>query len=396
MSFIRLKKTLLVESENLCPLIHLKNTTFGFLVIQIFNRYMKLLLRIGFFVALVAALAFVKIKYFTKIDIAQNAPANAGGKPIMPTSTVNGYVLRAEHLDNKIFATGSIMASEVVDLKPEVAGKIVQLNIIEGKPVSKGQLLIKLNDVDLQATIKKLDAQLKLAEQSEVRLRKLLDIKGVSQDEYDVVINQINNIKADLEFTQAQIAKTELKAPFSGMIGLRSVSLGSYVNATSQIATIQVLNPVKVDFMVPEKYANQVRTGDEITFSTEGSAETFTGKVYATENTIDPISRTLKIRANAQNPSGKLRAGAFVKINFNLKEIDNAMMVPTEAIIPVMKGQQVFVSKGGLAKVVSVEVGVRTDAKIQILGGLLIGDTVITSGLMGMKPDAKVKFGTVQ
>jgi membrane fusion protein, multidrug efflux system len=280
-------------------------------------------------------------------------------------------------------------------LKPEVAGKIVQMNIQEGKNVSKGQLLIKLNDADLQAQLKKLYAQMKLTEQSEQRLKKLLDIKGISQDEYDVIINQMNNIQADVEFTKAQIDKTELKAPLSGMIGLRSVSYGSYINAQSQIATIQAINPIKIDFMIPEKYVNAVRIGDDITFSTEGSKEKFSGKVYATENQIDPVSRTLKLRATAPNSSGKLKPGSFVKVDFSLKEIDNAILVPTEAIIPILKGQQVLVSRNGIATPVSIEVGVRTDAKIQVLGGVQVGDTVITSGLMGLKPNTKVKFNTV-
>jgi membrane fusion protein, multidrug efflux system len=354
---------------------------------------MKLLIRIGVFLAIVAGLAFAKIKYFPKTEGA--APMPQAGKGNAPAIGVSGYLVRVEKLDNKIFATGTAMASEIVDLKPEVAGKIVQMNIQEGKNVSKGQLLIKLNDADLQAQLKKLYAQMKLTEQSEQRLKKLLDIKGISQDEYDVIINQMNNIQADVEFTKAQIDKTELKAPLSGMIGLRSVSYGSYINAQSQIATIQAINPIKIDFMIPEKYVNAVRIGDDISFSTEGSKEKFSGKVYATENQIDPVSRTLKLRATAPNPSGKLKPGSFVKVDFSLKEIDNAILVPTEAIIPILKGQQVFVSREGVAIPVVIEVGVRTDAKIQVLGGVQVGDTVITSGLMGLKPNTKVKFTKV-
>jgi membrane fusion protein, multidrug efflux system len=356
---------------------------------------MKLLIRIGVFLAIIAILAFVKIKYFPKAEGVGNATPSGASKGNAPAIGVNGYIIRVERLDNKIFATGTAMASEIVDLKPEVAGKIVEMNIQEGKTVTKGQLLIKLNDADLQAQSKKFNAQLHLAEQSEQRLKKLLDVKGISQDEYDAVTNQINNIRADIEFNQAQIAKTELKAPLSGMIGLRSVSYGSYINAQSQIATIQAINPIKIDFTIPEKYVNAVRIGDEITFSTEGSAEKFSGKVYATENQIDPISRTLKLRATAPNGNGKLKPGSFVKVNFSLKETENAMLIPTEAIIPILKGQQIFVSRQGIATPLVIDVGVRTDAKIQVLGGVQIGDTVITSGLMGLKPNTKVKFNTI-
>ncbi len=354
---------------------------------------MKLLIRIAFFLAAIGVLAFVKIKYFPKKD--GNVPPPTASKGGAPAMGVTGYVVRAERLDNKIFATGTAIASEIVDLKPEVSGKIVELNLQEGKTVQKGQIVLKLNDADLQAQLKKLNAQLKLAEQSEQRLRKLLDIKGVSQDEYDVVTNQINNIRADMEYTQVMIEKTSLKAPFSGVLGLRSISMGSYVTPQSQIATIQVINPIKVDFTVPEKYANDVRVGDNITFSTEGIAEKFMGKVFATENQIDPVTRTLKIRAQATNPSGKIRPGAFVKVDFSLKEIDNALMVPTEAIIPILKGKQVIVSREGKATAITITEGVRTDTKIQAISGLQIGDTIVTSGLMGIKPETKLRFTAV-
>ena len=169
-----------------------------------------------------------------------------------------------------------------------------------------------------------------------------------------------------------------------------------YINASSQVANIQILNPIKVEFTVPEKYANQVKIGEAIAFTTEGTSERFSGKVYATDNQIDPITRSLKIRASVPNPKGSLKPGAFVKVDFSLKEIGNALMIPTEAIIPILKGQQIFISKDGKAKPVVVEVGVRTDTRIQILNGIQVGDTVITSGLMSMKPETKVKFSTVQ
>ncbi len=358
---------------------------------------MKLLLRIGLFLALVAGLAFIKFKYFPQNEAIKGAPNGGSGTPgNAPAMGVSGYIVKSETLNNGIFATGTVIASEMVDLKPEVSGKIVELNIVEGKSVSKGQLLIKLNDVDLQATMKKLQAQLDLTDQSEKRLRKLLEVKGVSQDEYDAITNQINNIKADMEFTQAQIAKTELRAPFNGVIGLKSISKGAYITASSQVATILVLNPVKIDFTIPEKYANAVQVGDNIGFSIEGIKDKFAGKVFATENQIDPETRTFKIRATAANPNGKLKAGAFVKVDFSLKEINNALMIPTEAMIPVLKGQQVFVSKNGIAKPVQIDVGMRTDVKIQATSGLSMGDTVITSGLMGIKEGVKVKFTSVQ
>ena len=357
---------------------------------------MKIVIRLVIFGLIVGLLAFVKIKYFPtpNLDI---APAAAGAKTSGAPMSVAGIVMKGEKLDNKIFAVGSIIPTESVDLRPEASGKIIQLNIEEGKAVKKGQLLVKLNDADLQAQIRKTQASLILAEQSEQRLRKLLDVKGISQDEYDIVANQISGLKADIEFTQAQVAKTEVYAPFNGVCGLRSVSLGSYATPQTPIATVQQLNPVKLDFTVPEKYANQVRIGDEVRFYTEGGktptpgTPVFKGKVYAAESQIDPITRTLKLRATAPNPDNLLHPGAFIKVDFNLKEMDAALMIPTEALIPILKGQQVYLCKNGKATLQTVDVGVRTDTKVQITGGVSAGDTLITEGFMSLRPNANVK-----
>ncbi len=351
---------------------------------------MKILLRSGIILALVAALYFIKNTYFPVFTQTLAAPTNNASPKAPQSLGVNGYIVHSEILDNKIFATGSVIASENVDIKPELAGKIVQINFTEGKFVKKGQPLIKLNDADYQATLRKLDAQLKIAQQSEQRLAKLLAIKGVSQDEYDAVINQLNNIKADMEYQKVQIDKTEILAPFNGVIGLKSVSVGSFINATSQVATIQALNPIKIDFTVPEKYAYQVKMGEVLKFNVDGLSEEFSAKVYAAENQIDPITRSLKVRASADNSKNLLKPGAFVRINFNLNEINNALMIPTESIVAILKGQQVYAVKNGKATPTPVEIGIRTDTKIQIIKGLSVGDTVLTSGLMGLKPGAGV------
>jgi len=357
---------------------------------------MKILLRSGLIIAIVAALIFIKNKYF---PIASQAPVQASNSASAkaPQSVgVNGYIAGVEKLDNKIFATGSIIASEMVDIKPELAGKIVQISFTEGKFVKKGQPLIKLNDADYQATLRKLEAQLKIAQQSRARLAKLLEIKGVSQDEYDAVENQVNNIKADIEFQKVQIDKTEISAPFNGVIGLKSVSVGSFIGATSMVVSIQALNPIKIDFTIPEKYAYQVKMGEVLKFNVDGIKDDFMARVYAAENQIDPVSRSLKIRATADNSKNLLKPGAFVRVNFNLNEIDNALMIPTEAIVAILKGQQVYTVKNGKAVATPIDIGIRTDTKVQVTNGLAVGDTVLTSGLMGIKPGASVKVSVVR
>ena len=357
---------------------------------------MKILLRSLLIFAIVAALFFIKNKYFPLATQTPVQSATNAAPKTPPSMSVNGYIAKTEKLDNKIFATGSIIASETVDIKPELAGKIIQLSFTEGKFVKKGQPLIKLNDADYQATLRKLGAQLKIAQQSQARLAKLLEIKGVSQDEYDAVENQVNNIKADMEFQKVQIDKTEILAPFNGVIGLKSVSVGSFIGATSQVASIQALNPIKIDFTIPEKYAYQVKMGEVLKFNVDGIDGDFTAKVYAAENQIDPITRSLKIRATADNSKNLLKPGAFVRINFKLSEINNALMIPTESIVAILKGQQVYTVKNGKAIATPIDIGIRTDTKVQVVSGLTAGDTVLTSGLMGIKAGANVRVDKIQ
>jgi membrane fusion protein (multidrug efflux system) len=248
----------------------------------------------------------------------------------------------------------------------------------------------------LQAQLKKLQVQMKLSTEQEQRAKKLLDISGVSQEEYDISLNQLNALKADEEFTRAQIAKTELRAPFNGSIGLKNVSEGSYVSPNQTIAWIQQVDPVKIDFSIPEKYSAMVGQNAKIKFTTANSGETFTGTVYAIQPRIDVGTRTLQVRALSPNKEGKIIPGSFVKVQLTLKEYENAIMVPTQAIVPVLKGKTVFVVKGGKAQSQKVETGIRTDSTIQIIEGINAGDTVITTGLMQIRPNTPVKVTGVR
>jgi membrane fusion protein (multidrug efflux system) len=345
-------------------------------------------------VVVIAALVFIKIKFLTS-DTTQGGMQQQGKSQV---TIVNAYVVTPQKLDNKIFVTGTVLANEEVVLLPEVPGKIIAIHFTEGGKVSKGDLLVKINDADLQAQLKKLQLQEKLASDNEAREKKLLDVNGISQMEYDGIVTQLNSVKADIQLTQAQIAKTEIRAPFDGNIGLKYVSEGSYVSSATaassaaKIATLQQIDPVKIDFSVPEKYSTVVQRGDSIHFSIQGSDEKFKGQIYAIEPKIDLNTRSVQLRAICRNKEGKIFPGSFAKIELILKESPNSILIPTEALIPELKGQKVFLSKNGKAQSQKVEIGIRTDTQIQITSGLQAGDTVITTGIMQLKPDAPVKI----
>ena len=323
---------------------------------------------------------------------------NTSAKDTPPLSTknvvlpVSAFIAHTEKLDNKVYASGSVLANEEVELRPEASGKIMQIYFKEGSHADKGDLLLKINDADLQAQLKKLQLQIKLAAEQSERQKKLLDISGISQSDYDISLNQLNSLKADEEYTRAQIAKTELRAPFSGVIGLKNVSDGSYASPAQTIAWFQQIDPVKIDFSIPEKYGAVVRKGDKIIFTSSNSKETLNGEVYAIQPRIDMATRTLQVRALSPNKEGKIIPGSFVKVQLILKEFDDAIMVPTEAVVPVMKGKNIFVYRNGIAKAQKVETGIRTDEKIQVLDGIKSGDTVITTGIMQLRDGMPVKI----
>ena len=304
----------------------------------------------------------------------------------------SAYVVTPQSLDNKVQATGSIIANEEVTLQSETAGKIIKLNIHEGSKVNKGDLLVKINDIDLQAQLKKVQSVVKLNEDNEFRQKKLLDIKGISQEDYETTVNQLNGSKVDLELVKAQIGKTEIHAPFSGIIGLRNVSEGSYISNASVVANLVELDPIKIDFSIPEKYMNQVRKGDEILFSVVGSSQQYKGIIYAIEPKIDIYSRTLQCRDLASNKENQLLSGAFASVELVLQRLENIIIVPTQCIIPGLKNQKVFICKDGKAQPVMVETGIRTDAAIQITKGLQVGDSVLTTGIMQLRPGMPVKI----
>jgi membrane fusion protein (multidrug efflux system) len=313
-----------------------------------------------------------------------------------PPVMVNAYVVKAQKIENAIMSTGTAIANESVSLQPETGGRIVQINFREGAVVSKGTLLVKLFDADLQAQLKKLKLQEELAVKNEQRSKELFKINAVSQQEYDVALNQLSTIQADIDLIQANIQKTEIRAPFNGVVGLRNVSVGAFVSPTTIITTVQQLQPLRIDFSVPEKYMQMINSKPQIEFTIEGSDEIFSAPIYAIDPSIDANTRSVKIRALFANKKTQLYPGAFVKVMMPLATLENGIMIPTEAVVPELKGQKVFLNKNGKAFSQKVELGIRTDSTVQIISGLNLGDTVLTTGIMQLRPESPVKIQQIK
>ncbi len=312
-----------------------------------------------------------------------------GGAAKAPT--VDAVVVKIQDFSNKITVTGSIEANEQVQIRPEVQGLIKSIDFNEGTTVSRGQRLIKIDDSELRAQLAQAVTRENLAGETEERARQLFAKEAISREEHDQALADYKALKAQTQLIRAQIAKTEIRAPFSGRIGLREVSLGDYVSPTNIIASLVSSDPVKITFTVPEKYASMLKNGSAIRFSVSGSDKKYDAKIYAIEPRIDETTRTLQLRAKAPNPTGNLIPGSFASIDLPLTTINNAILIPTQAVIPVQDGKQVLVSKNGLVKEVRISTTTRTDSSVIVTEGLQNGDTVITTGLMTLKEGSKVK-----
>lgn len=320
-----------------------------------------------------------------------SSEGQATGREANGPMEVKVEVLRPQPFANTIRATGSLLANEAVEVRSEVTGRVTEIGFREGGKVAKGQVLVRINDDDFQAQLRKTDLAVQLASDDEGRKKQLLDVKGISQQAYDDAQIALQTAQAERANLQAQLAKTVIRAPFSGKIGLRQVSEGDYVSPNTLIADLQQVSPIKVDFTVPGRYANALTAGKEITFTVDGDTTNYTAEIYAVSPSVDVASRTIRIRAKQPNRDGHLLPGSFAHIKVDLASVPDALMIPAEALIPDIQGQKVLLIRNGKAESVRVQTGIRTDDQVQLTAGVQPGDTVITSGLLQLRDGMEVR-----
>ncbi|MBK6266600.1 efflux RND transporter periplasmic adaptor subunit [Marivirga sp. S37H4] len=306
--------------------------------------------------------------------------------------SVDAQVVNFETFEEQLVLTGSLLANESVELASEISGKVDRIYFDEGQYVKKGQILIETNVAELRANLKRLKYTSELNKETEKRQKQLLERGAVSQEEYDIAFTQLKTNEAEIQSLEAQIAKSRISSPFSGYVGLRYISEGSYITPATQIASLYNTNPIKIQFAIPSRYSTVVKQGNEITFTTEASSEERKATVYAIEPQIDPVTRTLTVRAKCPNPDNELIPGQFIRINLTLDSNPETILVPTTAIMPKSEGHQVFTINNGQAFVHDVELGVRTSNRVEILKGIETGDTVVIAGVPQLKDRAEVKI----
>ena len=339
-------------------------------------------------IALAIVIGLIGYRIFTnqKKEAKQNGPSGSRS-----AAKVYGIVIQGQPFSDFLSLSGSLEADEQIELHSEISGIVESINFSEGSRVGQGQMLIRINDAELQAQLSQAMTRNNLAAENERRAKLLLEKEAISQEEYDIASADFRTAQSQIQLIRAQLSKTIIRAPFSGTIGLRNISKGSYVTPATIIAQLVNTNRLKVSFSIPEKYANKVRVNSQIKFNVQGVEGEFTAKIYATEPSVEMNTRTLLVKAITPNPNAKLIPGTFANIIFPLETLENGLLVPAEALIPIQNGKKVFVMRNKKAKEVLVETGARTDSAVLITSGLIAGDTVLTSGVMSLRDGSPVQ-----
>lgn len=341
-------------------------------------------------VLVIVSALFIKIG-LSKSDADKKTPKDKVQKK------VTAYIVTPTRLTDELSVSGSLLPDEEVELRNEVSGRVVMLHLPEGEFVHKGTLLVKLFDEDLQASLKKLQVQLAVKQQIYNRQAELLKVNGVSRNDYDQTGLELKTIQADIDALKASIRKTEVKAPFDGTIGLRQISEGAVLQASSVLATIRSTAKIKLDFSVPEKYSAKIRAGVHIVFTLSANAsKEYKATVYATEMGVESATRNMKVRARVDSYSADLISGAFANVRLKMGENDHAIMVPTSALIPEEDTNTLIVARKGKAHFSEVKTGVRNASTVEITEGIEPGDTVILNGIQFLKENAKLSYSSVK
>ncbi|MDR3366377.1 MAG: efflux RND transporter periplasmic adaptor subunit [Prevotellaceae bacterium] len=341
-------------------------------------------------------LGFLLARHFNSGNSAQESKAAEVSPQKRPPLSVRSVLISPKPIIEYITSSGTLTASEEVDLSFESSGRITVLNIDEGQKVQKGALLAKINDNELQAQRDKINVQLKLAEDREQRQRTLLEREAISRESYEQSLAEMQALKADLAQIEAKIEKSSIVAPFDGIIGLRYTSEGAFVSPGTLVTKLICISPLKVDFSIPERYAGNVHTGMTVFFAVDGYLKPFEAKVYAIEPRVDSKTRTITMRAMYANTREILKPGRYVSVELQLKLFNDAISIPTEALIPEMDGNLVYLYRSGKAQPVAVQTGIRTETEIQITSGLAVGDTLITSGILQLRTGLPVQLAEIR
>lgn len=353
------------------------------------KRFVYLLLIIG-----LAGGGYYGYRYYEKSKApppVAAAPQARGGVPVEVAKIERGTV------NEEVEALGTLAADESVVIAPEIAGRVIALGFKEGERVEKGQVLVKLDTAILDAELKQQQADLGLAKDTFERNRSL-NQRGVgTQVAFDEATAKLASAEARVQLSQAKLAQSTLVAPFHGVVGLRSVSVGDYVAVGKQLITLTNIDPIKVDFRVPEIFLSQVKLGQTISLKVDAVPNAdFQGKIFAVDPVVDVNGRAMRLRATVPNADLVLKPGLFARITIVVDRRENAMLIPESAVVPDGIGKIVFVVENGKAKRVPIELGKRLPGKVEVVKGLTPQMVVVSSGQMRLREGSTVSIKNAQ
>lgn len=300
---------------------------------------------------------------------------------------------KVEIMDVKeeVEALGTLAADESVVIAPEIAGRVVALGFKEGEKVTKGQELVKLDTAILEAELKQAQADLTLARDTHERQRSLVQRGAGTQVAMEEAAAKLASSEARVQLAKAKLAQSTILAPFTGVVGLRSVGLGDFVSVGKPLITLTSIDPIKVDFRVPEMLLSSVKVGQTVNLRVDAVPDTiFAGKIFAIDPVVDINGRAIKLRASIPNADLALKPGLFSRIAITVAQRPNAMVVPEMAVVPDSEGKIIYVVQDGKAKRVRVELGRRLLGKVEVVKGLTPEMQVITAGQMRLREGSAI------
>ncbi len=351
---------------------------------------MKRIIYLAVVVALLVG-AGVTWQHFSKAKSASAPKPAAGGTPrALP---VKAALVRRDSVTDTVTAVGTLLASESVMIRPEIDGRIESIHFVEGHTVRKGDKLVSLDASEVEAQMTSAVAAANLS-RSRLKRAEELQIKNfISVQALDEARENVNQSAAREAEIKAKLAKSVIRAPFEGVTGLRQVSPGAYVKAGQDVARLEGIGTLKLDFRVPELYLRKIRVNQSLAITVDAyPAEQFTGAIYAIEPAVDESTRTVLLRARVPNPGVRLKPGMFVRVNLTLETRDNALLVPEQAIVPRGTGRFVFRIIDGKAVQTPVEIGVRRPGEVEITSGLAAGETIVVDGQLKLQDGAAVSI----
>jgi membrane fusion protein (multidrug efflux system) len=315
--------------------------------------------------------------------------SRGGGPPVLPVETA---AVRTGPVADTVQAVGTLQANESVVVRSEIPGRIQTIQIREGRRVAAGEVLVTIDPAEYQAQVEQVSAQVKLNRLNFERAQQLHRDNLLSQQEYDAGEAKLSESQAQLALARARLDKTTLRAPFDGVVGLRQVSPGDYLQPGQAIVNLESIDPLKLDFRIPEVHLHRLKPDLEVEVRVDAHPDRlFHGRVYAMDPRVDETSRTVLMRASVPNPAQELRPGMFVRVSLVLGRRPNAVLIPEQAVVPMGGDEFVYRVVDGKAVLTQARIGQRLEGLVEILEGLSADDTVVTGGQMKIFDGAAVK-----